>query len=272
MISFRDMHFEWVRRQWDDIKGNVKFWLLSTILAGVAAGGTWAVTRVERLIHDLPPPERTMLLAVYIATFAALLAAVAWAVASSWMKHRIGAGAPVAPVSLPAPPSIVPSRLPKDIDLHVEVKELLFRRKGGFMVMGSFYVLVNMRVTNRGHGHTEPSAIDWKLDLSIGDAYHGHGKVVPVPASWRLERQVDGSTTTEDIGRPSLDEMMQSTPFRKGTPISGWVLFEVFEFQSAALPPYNATVEVTIVDSMGNEHNGVRGSGLYIEFAKIVSV
>src|SRR5207244_12605510 len=93
---------EWLRTQWTDVKGNVKFWVLCTLVAGVTAGGSWAVTYVEKLIHGLPEHSRTVLLGLYVVNFAALLLALAWGVATT----RTARVVPPRPMTLPSLPTL----------------------------------------------------------------------------------------------------------------------------------------------------------------------
>ena len=263
------MRLKWLREQWNDVKGNVKFWLLTTIIAALVAAGSWTATRVEKIIHELPSQQREVLLGVYAFMFASVIATSAWAVASSKAKRTTPPIAITPPPLLPMPP---PSH-PKDVDLHIEIKEVLFTPKTDFMAMGSFYVLINLRITNRGQGSTEPAAIDWKLDLSVADSYYGQGKVAAIPPTWQIERSSKGGApvSLEEVSAPSLDRVMQATQFKRATPCAGWVLFDVFEFQSSALPPYNAMLHVTITDSMGNEHVATKLPALYLQTGKIVT-
>lgn len=263
----------WLVDQWRDVRGNVKFALGMSLLT---AGGAVVLRKVSALTHGLTTAQQQTLLTLFIVMFAAILAVAAWAILAtkradeSDSKYlRILAPPPslisVTPVALPERPHAL-----ADTDFNVEILEVLFRRQGGlFLGNSTWYLLLRVRLTNRGP--VEPTVHDWQLHASIGRQFSRDGRIAEIPTSWYIERTTAGKPPArEEIGRPTLDELARNEEFRRGKSKTGWVLFEMYT-QANAAAPLNAEFTLTIVDSMGSSHVGTLEPQLYIETGQIKS-
>lgn len=269
----------WLRNQWNDIKGNVKFALLVFLLGGSGGG---IVTWLTALTHGLQRWQQVTIVALFTVLFFCTIAALFWALGA---RSKAAAAATIS-----EPPPIVPSRAlisppprlsdivaprpapAKETNLIVEILEVLFRKQGDLFLSGggNWFVVTNVRVTNRAA--VEPTITSWKLRVAVG-AQVSEASPAPVPDEWVIERRESSygsKTTVEAIPRPTLDILAANEEFKRGKPKTGWVAFKLWTSDYRTVAPYNAELTIEVTDSMGNTHSGLWPAQFYVETGSVV--
>jgi len=195
-------------------------------------------------------------------------AGILWLTAVALWPSRV----PSTPAQLALPPSpIIPSfavptrlALAKEIDLHVEVLDIVFKEHptGALGILSGsrdgWYMLFQLRITNRGT--SDATVTGWELQPIIGsrNAWFtvGQTSLVQIPRSWYIEKppiHYGANPEKIEIERPTLDQRTEHEPLKPRIPQTGWVLFDL-SMPGDICGPYNAEYDFKLRDSMGDVH------------------
>jgi hypothetical protein len=259
--SMGSMKWEWLKRQYEDIKGHYKWAIITWLVAG--SGFTWLVHFLQAALHA----NIAGWLALAAPIFSIL--AVGYLVFVSSRTTKAVSPTPSNSAMLPAPsqPSL---RIPSPVDLRGEIQELYFYKPHAPLVSGKTFVVMKVRIVN--HGPDEATITHVSLQAKLGD-FQKNGEITNIPDSWRIKKKGTGEldlilpTYRETTIAPVLDNPPQKEIYKKGIPHEGWVAFECYDFNDIEFP--NAQFDVHLKDSLGGSHLITRKSMVYIRKGQI---
>src|SRR6266403_89797 len=250
--------FEWIRRQWIDIKGNLKWDLITWAIASTAGVTIAAGVALWQAIKHAPV-DRYLFLALFLAS----------ATLFFYLCNRF---IPRGGLSNPTESKISSSPLislqevpvdPRRPNLKGQVFEILFYVEKQPLLY-DIELLVHLQVVN--HGEQEVSITEWKLELEVGGK-STECEEAEIPADWRVVRRE--GWRAEVLEEPKDKLSTPTEPLRKGVPRIGWINFK-WEAFGRALAPHNAKFTLKAVDALGGEHvTAVMGLGFFEETGEI---
>ena len=251
--------FRWLRRQFTEFKPKIKYDLAKWVVSLLGAGVLAALYAFWRSVQQLSMESD------FLAALRVVSTALFWFAASAGRASGLSGTSKSPPVELNLPTL----SMPKDIDFHVTVDEIVFGKYSANLLDDNGAHVLTLSVTNRGTGFTEPTITNWKLDIRVGTQHFGSSEPVPIPDSWYILRTPQfGRQATEVIERPTLDYRSRVEGFRRGQPKTGWILFAVSSPSPRPYPHY-AEFTIAVTDSMGGTHIHVKAPAIYEDIAEI---
>ena len=235
------------------------------------------VTAISRLIHYLRGTPQTDLKGTFILwMLVSCFLVLTWIAArrESRIRSLAATTSPTllkvlvpATIPAPSPPALTP--VPKLVDLQGEILEVYFNDSFPTPIIGRKYVLMRVRIVNRGPN--EATITHCGLQVSLG-AFRATGAITDIPSVWRIRKQSDnaflGSLYEDTPPIPRLGAQPHEEIYKQGHPREGWLNFE-FYLQNVDFP--NAEFKILLKDSLGGEHSIHRPSGVYVRMGDLVT-
>lgn len=263
---------DWLRNQYNDIKGNLKWAIILWLLGG---GG------LTVLAHWLQAASH-LNVAGWLALAAPIFSILAVLYLLMILQPKITATSPDQIEDL-SPATIQSLQAPKSVDLRGEVLEIYFYSpdqtlpgQGHFLTIspdiGQAYVLIQALIVNHG---PDPATIKAAaLEIILGSFRH-NAELIEIPTQWRLKKKKEGAffgfgytweeTTIEpQLGASGLD----TETYVKGIPRRGWLGFKFYNFGHLEFP--NAEFILHLEDSLGGLHRICREPMAYDRIGEIV--
>ena len=167
-----------LKNQWDDIKGNVKFWLISSAIAALAGTAVlsglaaWVGMFVQQLIGIPTSPSRFYVVLSVLVFCAALLSTRFVFVLIDFARKNASRSFKILPP--PSPPAsiekvVVPiskaQDQPKPIDLQGEILELYISPPTGIITPSLVYLVLKVRIVNHGPDEATITRIALRVTL-----------------------------------------------------------------------------------------------------------
>src|SRR6266851_4896821 len=246
--------FRWLRRQWADIKGHLKWDLIKWSIASTAGVTIAAGVALWQAIKHAPV-DRYLFGVLFFGSATLFFYLSNRLIPRGVLFNPAESGTGSSPlVSLPE--AAVDPRNP---NLKGHIYEVLFyvdRQP----LLSDIELLLHLEIVN--HGEQEVSIMEWKLELGVGEASMDCEEA-EIPADWRIFRREGWGP---EVSEEPKDKLTTPTePLRKGVPRIGWVNFKWAPF-GRALAPHNAKFTLKAVDALGGEHVvAVLGPGIFEE-------
>ncbi len=226
----------WLRRQYDDIKGHLKYELLRTVVLSLVGGTALALLYAFWQRLKQVPKDLYLLGGLFILSTAMFF----------YLANRLQA---FRPIQRNQPPKPVPPSIPidpKKPNLKCEIQEILFHVES-LGIISNFHILLRVRVVN--YGEQEVGVTKWSLIVEADRQEQADEE--PIPRDWKIRRRAVGTgETVKQIDKKFADS---TEPFRKGIPQVGWILFKL-TILKAVHPPYSAKFTLKAKDALGEEH------------------
>lgn len=259
----------WLRRQYEDIKGNAKWALLYWLVLG--SGLTWIIHHIQYAYHA--NIAGWLALAAPIFSILAVLYLV-WIVSSRMpplKTQKVTDKLDLIPV--PAPQLTAPAKLPQPprqlpVDLRGEIEEIYFQKQAGlFLLTLKMFIVMKVRIVN--HGPDDATITHIALSATVGRETVECTVMNAVPSAWRIKRQKAGSFFGETVETTISPDLPPNEIYEKGIPHSGWLAFECMPLKDCEFP--NAEFKLHLKDSLGGIHTIRREAMIYYREGEIVA-
>lgn len=234
----------WFTEQWKQIRGNLKYELVRQVF--LTLGGATLIATVGAVLQSVfSNVDKIWFVFGGLFVFSCLIFILGLRRPNEHSGQE-GTAPQTATIAERDKPTVDP--------VHVEILEVLF---SGAPFDTNCRILMNLRITNRNSD--EFVITNWELTVLIngfGVRHAAHHR--PVPESWFIKRQGRGSELGHRFNPGDL-----LPRFEKGMPIAGWILFEYYTAEACSFP-YNAGFKISMRDSLGHEHVGMKPPAAYV--------
>jgi hypothetical protein len=247
----------WLLSQWADIRGSVKFWIISIIAgSGVVSAMITSLTRHIQRARGAAQQDRLGYIILGLLIFCAflLIASVVALLLRTFTTNIQPMPEPVAESQKAELQELTPPP-PKSVDLHGSIEGLYFFKPDSYPAFSSYSIYMKLRITNRG---TDEAVITkWHLYIRIGKDDKVQGTVGVIPSNMAIKRVAGNAflgtpNFIYESVQPDLTKVPVHESYRKGIPKEGWVRFDPNDYGSE--PPHNGAFFIFIEDSLGNTH------------------
>jgi hypothetical protein len=249
---------DWLRRQYKDIKGHLKWEIIKFVAVLLVSGG--GLTLLAHWLQKVFSTNIAGWLALASPIFS-ILAVLYLLLIFTPRSTAVASGE-----SLLAPNQL--SAGPLAVDLRGEILELYFLGAPYMMAMtiSPMYVLLKVQIVN--HGPDQVTVKSCGLHINIGD-FHRLGEPAEIPKLWRIKRKIQQTFSIGVEETPVTPHLGMAETYQKGIPQIGWLAFTSYD-EHVEFP--NATFTIHLRDSLGGDHYIQREPEVYKKVGELVVV
>ena len=258
----------WIKEQWKQIRGHVKFRLVELAGAGMIASLGAVLHKAFKNLDKEWIVFGCLFLFSALTLFLILRRQQRPDYPSALGRYRATAS------SMPPPPMIASPQPGIDIT----ILELVIQRKpspfGGFGGLGGnqgYSVFLSLRLTN--HDHTPVAIVGWELEIIFNSVRKGY---LNTPTGINVVATKTSFTSVTMKGSTpftitQIDVADGTTVLTIGKPHTGWIRFETYSWEGKDNPTGGQLV-LSLRDSLKREHVGTFDAQPYIDKYEVVAM